>query len=393
MKNQRIGVILNGVTGRMGTNQHLIRSICAIIKQGGIAVSPDLTLTVEPLLTGRNEDKLRPLAEQHGRDAIGEPFPYTTDVAGALEGKHGDYSVFFDASGPLQREGFVEMASRASMIEGIYCEKPTATATASALRLADTVEQAGKKNGVVQDKLWLPGLRKVKMLDELGFFGKILSVRSEFGYWVFTGLDYDQPAQRPSWNYREADGGGIIIDMFCHWQYVIGNLFGPIQSLVAWGNTDLPQRRDEQGQIYDADAVDSTYAIFQLEGGTTCQFNSSWVTRVRRDDLLTIQIDGTKGSAVAGLRQVWVQSAAETPKPVWNPDIPQPIDFYDGWQRVPDNIEYDNAFKIQWELFLRHLALDEPFPWTLREGARGVQLAELGMQSWQEKRWVDVPGL
>ena len=393
MKIQRIGIILNGVTGRMGTNQHLIRSICAIIKQGGLAVGPDLTLMPEPLLTGRNENKLRPLAEQHGVDATGEPFAYTTDVAGAIAGKHGEYPVFFDASGTLQREQFVGMAAESDMIQGIYCEKPTATTSEAALALADVVEKAGKKNGVVQDKLWLPGLRKVRMLKELGFFGKILSVRSEFGYWVFSGLDYDQPAQRPSWNYKAAEGGGIMIDMFCHWQYVIGGLFGPIKSLVAHGNTDLPQRRDEQGQVYDADAVDSAYAMFLLEDDTMCQFNSSWVTRVRRDDLLCIQIDGTKGSAVAGLRDVYVQSDGETPKPVWNPDIRQPINFYGNWQLVPDNIEYDNAFKIQWELFLRHLVLDEPFQWTMREGARGVQLAELGMQSWHERRWVDVPEL
>jgi len=393
MKTQRIGVILNGVTGRMGTNQHLIRSICAIIKQGGIAVGPDHTITVEPLLTGRNENKLQPLAEEHGIDATGEPFPYTTDVAGAIAGKHGEYSVFFDASGTLQRAGFVEQACESEAIEALYCEKPTATTTGEALRLADLVEGAGKKNGVVQDKLWLPGLRKVRMLKELGFFGRILSVRSEFGYWVFTGLDYDQPTQRPSWNYKAVEGGGIMIDMFCHWQYVIGGLFGPIKSLVAHGNTDLPQRRDEQGKVYDADAVDSAYAMFLTEDGTMCQFNSSWVTRVRRDDLLTMQIDGTKGTAVAGLRDVRVQSAAETPKPIWNPDVPQPLDFYDNWQLVPDNTEYDNAFKIQWELFLRHVALDTPFEWSMREGARGVQLAELGMQSWQERRWVDVPEL
>jgi len=246
---------------------------------------------------------------------------------------------------------------------------------------------------VVQDKLFLPGLRKLRMLRELGFFGRILSVRGEFGYWVFTGLDYDQPAQRPSWNYRAEDGGGIMIDMFCHWEYVITNLFGPIKSLVAYGNTDLPERRDESGKPYKATSDDSAYAIFVLQDGTVCQFNSSWCTRVRRDDLLTVQVDGEKGSAVAGLREVMVQSGAETPKPVWNPDIAQPINFFEGWQAVPNNIEYDNGFKLQWEQFLRHVALDEPFRWSLREGARGVQLAELGMQSWKERKWVDVPAV
>ncbi len=389
METRRIGIILNGVTGRMGTNQHLFRSIVAIMKQGGVRVSPELTLMPDPILTGRNENKLKPLAERAGKELGTAPLKYTTDLQKALD--DASYEVFFDASGTLQRARFIEMAVKAK--KAIYCEKPTATETKEAVRLAKLVQDAGLKNGVVQDKLWLPGLRKVEMLKQLGFFGKILSVRGEFGYWVFTGLDYDQPAQRPSWNYRAEDGGGIMIDMFCHWQYVISNLFGPIKSLVAWGNTDIPERRDEAGNVYKATADDSAYAIFLLEDGTVCQFNSSWCTRVRRDDLLTIQVDGIKGSAVAGLREVFVQHAAETPKPVWNPDIPQPINFYDNWQIVPNNIEYDNAFKIQWELFLRHVALDEPFRWTLMEGAKGVQLAELGMQSWKERRWVDVPPL
>jgi predicted dehydrogenase len=391
MEIRRIGIVMNGVTGRMGTNQHLARSICQIIKDGGIQIGNDLILMPDPILTGRREYALKALADCYGTDARGEPFAYTTDIQGALDGKYGDYPVFFDASGTLQRARFVEMAVQAG--KAIYCEKPTATTAAEAVRLAKLVEDAGLKNGVVQDKLWLPGLRKIRMLDELGFFGKILSVRGEFGYWVFTGMDYDQPAQRPSWNYRAEDGGGIMIDMFCHWRYVIDNVFGPIKSLVAHGNVDVDTRRDEQGQPYAATADDSAYAIFLLEDGTVCQFNSSWCTRVRRDDLLTIQVDGAKGSAVAGLREVVVQSAAETPKPVWNPDIPQPIDFFDGWTPVPNNIEYDNAFKIQWEQFLRHVALDEPWQFGLMEGAKGVQLAELGMQSWREKRWVDVPGL
>ncbi|MCC6682849.1 MAG: Gfo/Idh/MocA family oxidoreductase [Phycisphaeraceae bacterium] len=391
METRDIGIVMNGVTGRMGTNQHLLRSILAIIKQGGVHINPDLTLMPKPILTGRNSNKLASLAEGMAVREIGQKLPYTTDLPGAIAGKHGECEIFFDASDTLRRVEFVQMAVEAG--RHIYCEKPTATNTADALKLAKLVENAKLKNGVVQDKLWLPGFRKLAMLRELGFFEKILSVRGQFGYWVFTGLGLDQPAQRPSWNYRAADGGGIIIDMFCHWQYVISNLFGPIKSLVAYGSTDLPKRRDEQGNIYDADADDSAYAIFVLEDGTVCQFNSSWCTRVRRDDLLTVQVDGTKGSAVAGLRDVVVQSAAETPKPVWNPDIPQPIDFFRGWQTVPDNIEYDNAFKVQWELFLRHVALDEPFRWSLREGAKGVQLAELGMQSWRQKQWLDVPAL
>lgn len=382
---------MNGVTGRMGTNQHLDRSITAIIKQGGVKVSDDLTLLPDPLLTGRSESKLKALAENFGNEATGQPYRYTTDLQGALDGKYGDYEIFFDASGTLQRARFIEMAVKAG--KAIYCEKPTAVETEEAVRLARLVRDAGLKNGVVQDKLWLPSFRKLRMLRDLGFFGKILSVRGEFGYWVFTGLDYDQPAQRPSWNYRKEDGGGMMVDMFCHWRYVIDHTFGPVRSLVSYANTDLPERRDESGKVFPCTADDSAYAIFVLEDGTVVQFNSSWCTRVRRDDLLTIQVDGTKGSAVAGLREVKIQSAASTPKPVWNPDIAQPINFYEGWQDVPNNIEYDNAFKIQWEDFIRHVATDSEWKYDLMEGAKGVQLAELGLKSWQEGVWMDVPEL
>ncbi len=318
MEVRKIGIVMNGVTGRMGTNQHLIRSILAIIKQGGVKVNDNLVLMPEPILTGRNENKLRPLAEEIALREIGRTLPYTVNLDHALADDANQ--IFFDASGTLQRAGFIEKAVKAG--KAIYCEKPTATNSAEALRIAEVVEKAKLKNGVVQDKLWLPSFRKIAMLKELGFFGKILSVRGEFGYWVFTGMDTDQPAQRPSWNYRAEDGGGMMIDMFCHWQYVITNLFGPIKSLVAYGNVDIDKRRAEDGNPYDATADDSAYAIFLLEDGTVCQFNSSWCTRVRRDDLLTVQVDGVKGTAVAGLREVVVQSAAETPKPVWNPDIP-----------------------------------------------------------------------
>lgn len=383
METKRIGIIMNGVTGRMGTNQHLIRSINAIRDQGGLKVSDDLIVMPDPILTGRNHDKLKALAERTGVSR------FTTDVDAALANK--DDTIFFDASGTLQRAGFIEKAVKAG--KAIYCEKPTAVETSEALRLAKLCEDAGVKNGCVQDKLWLPGIRKFRTLRDQGFFGRILSVRGEFGYWVFTGEDGDQPAQRPSWNYRKEDGGGIIVDMLCHWRYVIDNLFGKVKSVSCLGATHLPKRLDERGREYACTSDDACYATFECEGDVICQFNSSWTVRVRRDDLLTMQVDGTHGSAIVGLRKCWVQSIGTTPRPTWNPDIDQPIDFLGGWQEVPDATTYDNAFKIQWEEFLKHVVLDTPFPWTLREGAKGVQLAELGLQSWAERKWLPVTDL
>jgi len=336
-------------------------------------------LMPEPVLVGRNEGKLARLAAAHGVAR------YTTDLDTALSDDRN--GIYFDSSVTELRVDGVRRAIAAG--KPVYCEKPTATNVADALALADEAEAAGIKNGVVQDKLWLPGLLKLQYLIDTGFFGRILSVRGEFGYWVFDGVH--QSAQRPSWNYRKEDGGGMILDMFCHWRYVIDNLFGNVTALSALGTTHIPTRVDEKGRTYACTADDAAFATFELENGVLCHFNCSWATRVRRDDLLTLHVDGTAGSAVAGLRSCHVQPDASTPKPVWNPDLEAPVNYIDGWTEMPERDPCQNAFKAQWELFLRHVAEDTPFRWSLREGAKGVQLAELGLQSWKERRWVDVP--
>jgi predicted dehydrogenase len=381
MKEHTIGIIMNGVTGRMGTNQHLMRSIVEIIKQGGVSLGPNEVIMPDPILVGRNENKLRNLCRMSGIEK------FTTDLDSVL--KDPAYPVYFDAQTTGRRADAVKRAAEAG--KHVYCEKPTAVNTEVALEIAEFCEKAGVKNGVVQDKLWLPGMRKLQRLKEQGFFGKILSVRGEFGYWVFEG--HNVPGQRPSWNYRKEDDGGIIVDMLCHWRYVLDNLFGNVQAVSCLGATHIPERIDEEGQPYACTADDAAYATFELEGGVVAHFNSSWVTRVRRDDLLTVQVDGTHGSAVAGLRGCKIQHYGSTPKPVWNPDIDQPIDFFGGWQDVPEQEAHDNAFKVQWELFLKHVVVDAPFPWSLREGAKGVQLAELGLESWQKRQWVKIPDL
>ena len=376
---ERIGIIMNGVTGRMGTNQHLVRSILAIREQGGVRLNDGTCLMPDPILTGRNEEKLKALAEKSGVEK------YSTDLDAVLADD--SYAVFFDASGTPYRVGFLERAIAAG--KHIYCEKPTAVDPAEAYRIAEVAEEAGVKNGTVQDKLWLPGIQAFLKLKKEGFFGEILSVRGEFGYWVFSGHDEKQAAQRPSWNYREEDGGGIIIDMHCHWRYVIDNLFGRITGVFTHAATHLRERIDEEGKPYRCTADDSAYALFKTETGVVCQFNSSWDVRVRRDDLLTMQVDGTKGSAIVGLRKCWAQSLAKTPRPVWNPDVDSPIDYYADWE-VADPGPCENAFKVQWELFLKHVACDEPFPWTLREGAKGVELAAKSWESHRQGCWVEV---
>lgn len=377
----KIGIIMNGVTGRMGTNQHLLRSIDAIRKQGGIQLSPNEVIMPDPILVGRNEAKLQKLCQMTGIEKM------TTNLDETISDENN--IIYFDAQVTGRRHAAVKKAIEAG--KHIYCEKPSGTTTEEALDLYHLAQNAGVKHGVVQDKLWLPGLMKLQRLIQHGFLGRILSVRGEFGYWVFEGTTV--PAQRPSWNYRKEDDGGIIVDMLCHWRYVLDNIFGKVKAVSCLGATHIPERVDEQGNTYKATADDAAYATFELEGGIVAHFNSSWTVRVRRDDLLTVQVDGTHGSAVAGLRDCYLQHYSNTPKPVWNPDIPQPINFYDDWNKVPEQEYFDNAFKAQWEIFLKYVVKGGTFPWDLLEGAKGVQLAEKGIESWEKRAWVNIEDL
>ncbi len=381
MTRKVISVALNGVTGRMGYRQHLVRSLLSIREQGGVRLSDGTTVYPEPILVGRSEERLRSIAERHGLAR------WTTSLDEVLADP--SVEVYFDTQVTGARE-----ASLMKAIEGgkhVYTEKPVAESLDGALRLARAARAAGIVHGVVHDKLFLPGVIKLRRLVSEGFFGRVLSVRLEFGYWVFDGDGI--PAQRPSWNYRAADGGGIVLDMFPHWQYLLTDLFGPVTAVYARTATHVPRRWDESGLLYDATADDAAYAVLEFADGAFASVNSSWTVRVNRRELLELQVDGTDGSAVAGLRHCAVQHRVSTPLPVWNPDLPDPIDYQSQWTDVPDNMTFDNGFKAEWELFLKSAAEGRPFAWDLSEGAKGVQLAELALQSSAEGRRVAVPAL
>ena len=379
---QEIGIVMNGVTGRMGTNQHLVRSILALREEGGVELPSGERVLPDPLLVGRNERKLRELSETHNIDR----WTVDSDLKTCLDG---DERIYFDSQVTPRRPDALLQAIEAG--KDVYCEKPLGTDLDTALEVARAAEESGVKHGIVQDKLWLPGIMKLDRLLDQGFFGDVLSVRVEFGYWVFTG--HGQPAQRPSWNYRAEDGGGMIDDMFSHWNYVLENLFGRVESVSCLGKTHIPQRVNEDGEEYDATAEDAAYAIMELEDDVIAQLNSSWTTRVKRDDLLEIQVDGTEGSAVAGLRECETQHHANTPKPKWNPDTPTEHDFHEDWETVPGNQVFENAFKEEWAAFIRHVVADEPFPWDLFAGAKGLQLTEASHQAWEDGRRVTVDEL
>ncbi len=378
MAGRRLGVIMHGVTGRMGTNQHLIRSILAIRAEGGVELANGDRVMPDPILVGRNAEKVEALARAHGVER------WTTDLDAALG--NGDDAVFFDAGTTQMRPALLERAIDAG--KHVYCEKPTATSFAEAIRVAEFAEKRGAKNGVVMDKLFLPGLMKLAMLKKSGFFGRMLAMRSEFGYWVFEG-DL-QPIQRPSWNYRAEDGGGIVLDMMCHWRYVLDHVFGKVESVSCLAVTHIPERWDEAGKPYKATADDAAFATFVLEGGVIATINFSWVTRVYRDDLVVFHVDGTHGSATAGLHSCKVQPRVATPRPVWNPDEKVTHDFRADWQKVPETRAYPNGFRSQWEMFIRHVVEDAPFPYTLSEGAKGLELVEAAQQSARERRWIDL---
>jgi predicted dehydrogenase len=381
MTRKVIQVALNGVTGRMGYRQHLVRSLLSIREQGGVRLDDGSMVYPEPVLVGRSEERLRAVAARHGLDR------WTTDLDEVLADPA--VEVYFDTQVTSAREASLLKAISAG--KHVYTEKPVAGSLAGALRLARAAEAAGITHGVVHDKLFLPGVIKLRRLVEEGFFGRVLSVRLEFGYWVFEGDGI--PAQRPSWNYRADDSGGIVLDMFPHWQYLLTDLFGPIAALYVRAATGVPRRWDESGVAYDATADDAAYAVLEFASGAIASVNSSWTVRVNRRELLELQVDGTHGSAVAGLRHCAIQHRVSTPLPVWNPDLPDPVDYLSQWTDVPDNASFDNGFKVEWELFLKSAASGQPFAWDLTEGAKGVQLAELALRSSAEGRRVDVPPL
>jgi predicted dehydrogenase len=380
MGERTIGVVIEGATGRLGTTQHL-RSLMAIRTEGGLALADGDRLVPEPVLLGRTAAKLAALAETNGG------LKWSTDRDACLADP--EIAIYFDATATGGRSARAAAALDAG--KHVYIEKPLAETLADGLDLARRAERAGLKNGVVQDKLFLPGLTKLRKLYEADFFGRVLSIRLDFGWWVFDGAPY--PAQRSSWNYRKATGGGLILDMFAHWRYIFDRLLGEVKAVSCRHMTALPERRDEAGDPYPVDVEDMAFAMFELAGGVLAQISSSWASRVKRDDLLQIQVDGTRGSAVCGLHRCFVQPLIATPKPFFDPERPQPMLFDEQWQEMPDVEPARNGYRAGWELFLRHVAEDAPFPSPFREGAKSVQLAEACYQSHRERRWIDLPAL
>jgi len=379
MANIPIGVIINGATGRMGTTQHMAH-LLAIAKEGGLKLKNGDRLIPELTVVGRNADSIKALAAAHGVKRA------TTNLDEALAGPD---RIFMDCSATGGRPERVRKAIAAG--KHIHIEKPTAPTVEEAMELARLANKAGLKHGVIQDKLYLPGYAKLLFVKNSGFFGRILSVRVDAGSWIFDGTT--QECQRPSWNYRKKDGGGLALDMMAHWRYMIDRLVSPITAVSALMDTAIPERVDEQGQRYKVDAEDTVYAMLRTRDGAIGQITNSWASRPRRADTMMVHIDGTNGSASAGRFQCFTQAAVNTPEAFIKAARPGGVDLQAHWEEVPDTIDLLPPFRQLWESFLRHVAEDAPLVPTLVEGAKAVQLADLAYKSVAERRWIDVPEL
>ena len=371
-----IGIILNGATGRIGATQHLANALAPIRAEGGLQAGPD-RIVPRLLLLGRDRDALAGLAQSYGID------DWTTDLDAALA--RPDFPVFFDAAATTQRVSALRKAVAAG--KHIYSEKPVAPSLAEGRALLHAAQARGLKAGAVEDKINLPGLQKLLALSQSGYFGRVTGFRLDFGWWVFDGAERD--SQRPSWNYQRSGGGGLTSDMLPHWRYVIEGILGPIRRGVSATPTAIPERVDEEGNRFHVDVDDTSVTLAELASGAVGTIICSWATRVRRDDLVTLQIDGTGGSALAGLHRCWMQSAAGTPTiRRFNPDIDIAEDYRAQWTEVAGAAAYTNPYRVGWENFLRHVVADAPLVCNFAAGLRDVQLAEACYRSVAQQTWV-----
>jgi predicted dehydrogenase len=363
MATRTVGIILNGATSRIGSTQHLKNALAPIRAEGGLIVGADRVMP-RVLLIGRDADRLAALAREHGVESA-------TDLDTALADPA--YEVLFDAAVTHRRQATLEKAIAAG--KHIYSEKPVAASVTDGRALMAAMEARGLKHAAVEDKQYLPGLRKLAALAQSGFFGRVVGFRLEFGWWVFDGIE--EPCQRPSWNYRKSAGGGLILDMYSHFRYMIENILGPIERVACAAATAVPERVDEHGERYAVDVEDHSATLVALRSGAVGSVLASWATRVRRDDLMTFQIDGTYGSAVAGLHRCCAQSVADTPKvAAFNPMIDLGIGYASRWQQVPGAGPYPNPYRVGWEDFLRHLVTGVPMRSDFAAGIRDVAFAE-----------------
>jgi predicted dehydrogenase len=373
-----VGIIINGATGRIGSTQHIANALAPIRAEGGLPAGSDLIIP-RLLLAGRDNERLSGIAKAYGID------DWTTDLDGALANPN--YAVFFDAAATRQRVATLTKAIEAG--KHIYTEKPVAPTAAEGRALLRAAQARGLKTGAVEDKINLPGFQKLAALAAAGFFGRVTGFRLDFGWWVFDGAERE--SQRPSWNYQKRGGGGLTLDMYPHWRYLIENILGPIKKVITSATTALPTRIDETGQPFAVDVDDSSMTLAELASGATGAIICSWATRVRRDDLLTLQIDGTGGSALAGLHRCWIQYAADTPMiRRFNPDVDIAADYRGGWQEVPGADKHTNPYRVGWEHYLRHLVTGTPLVSDLSAGIRDVQLAEACYRSIVEEKWIEV---
>jgi predicted dehydrogenase len=378
MADRCIGIILNGATSGIVHRQHLVHVLEPILREGGLPLSDGSRVVPDILMVGRDETKLQQVGEKFGLKN------WTTDLDAAIANP--DYTIFFDASVTAGREDRLKKAISAG--KHIYTEKPIANSLEEARAVLKAAEDAGVCHGVMCDKIFLPGLLKLKRLLDSDFFGRVVSAKLEFGWWIFDG--HGETGQRPSWNYRKKDGGGLVLDMFPHWSYILNHLFGGVENIYCQIATEIPERVDEDGNVYAVDVEDTANGLLTLSGGVPAQLLTSWATRVRRDDVLSIQVDGTEGSAFATAHGCWTQSLEDTPLPRLDTVNGQTMNLFETWDEAPDAEPFQHSFRYGWELYLRHVMEDGPFPFGLEQGVKAIQLVDAAYRSAEERRAIDI---
>ena len=308
---------MNGVTGRMGLNQHLRRSIYAIIAARRRARLRKRSIMPRRCWWGATQSSWMPsprsAAACHGPRISIRRWP-TRPTRSTSTPKPPTGAPSAVRAGDRRRQ-----ARLLRKADGGVARCGARSLPARRTRRSQTRRGAGQALAARPAESW-------SSLKRQGFFGRILSRARRIRLLGVRGRHTCRRSGLPGTTARKMAAASF--STCC----AIGATCSTTSSaksrrFPALAPPTFRTRWDEAGQPYAVTADDSAYATFELAGGIVAHFNSSWCVRVRRDDLLTFQVDGTKGTAVAGLRHCWIQPYGATPRPIWNPDIEQPARF------------------------------------------------------------------
>ena len=281
------------------------------------------------------------------------------------------FPILFDAAATKQRVSTLTKAIAAG--KHIYSEKPVALSVADGMALLTAARARNLKHGAVEDKIFLPGLQKLSAARRAEILRPRHRLSPRFRLVGVRRIRAQKPAAKlelPAKRCRRSHHGYVSALALRRSKAFSARSVGLWHATA----TAIPQRADESGTRYDVDVDDTSLTLAELENGAVGTIACSWATRVRRDDLLTFQIDGTSGSAVAGLHRCWAQSAGDTPEVRHiNPMVDIGFDYRRDWKEVPGLAAYANPYRVGWDRFLKHIVTGEPLASDLSAGIRDVQ--------------------